>query len=60
MNAGGSRITVSISKTTKTRMDKWRAPGQCYDCFVCEMVSLWERMHNFDSKREVKSARHKH
>lgn len=40
------RTTVSLSKTTKDRLDKWRATGQCYDGFLCEMVSLWERTHN--------------
>ena len=24
-------------------MDKNKAPGQCYDGFMCQLVDLWER-----------------
>jgi hypothetical protein len=40
------RTTVSISRNTKARMDKWRANGQCYDGFICQLVSLWEATHS--------------
>jgi hypothetical protein len=28
--------------TTKDRLDKNRAPGQCYDGFIGQLVNLWE------------------
>ncbi len=46
MSTPSSRTTVSVSKTTKDRLDKWRAAGQCYDGFLCQMVDIWEKMHN--------------
>jgi hypothetical protein len=45
MSSAGIRTTVSISKDTKTKMDKWRADGQCYDAFLQQTIDLWERMH---------------
>jgi hypothetical protein len=45
MNTSNLRTTVSIKRTTKARMDKWRATGQCYDGFLCQMIGLWEQMH---------------
>jgi hypothetical protein len=41
-------------------MDKWRATGQCYDGFLCEMVSLWEKMHNGNGRQDAKPAKQKH
>jgi hypothetical protein len=41
-----TRTTVSVSKETKARMDKWRATGQCYDGFLCQVINLWEQTHN--------------
>jgi hypothetical protein len=40
-----SRTTVAVSKETKASMDKWRAPGQSYDGFLCQLVELWEKIH---------------
>ena len=37
------RSTIGIKKVTKDRLDKNRAPGQCYDGFICQLVDLWER-----------------
>jgi hypothetical protein len=48
------RTTVSINKTTKAKLDKWRATGQCYDGFLCQLVSLWEKMHDDGSVNEMK------
>jgi hypothetical protein len=45
MNTASLRTTVSVRMDTKARMDKWRAPGQCYDGFLCQIVELWEKMH---------------
>ena len=44
------RTTIGLKKATKDKMDKNRAPGQCYDGFICQLVDLWERT-NGDSKR---------
>jgi hypothetical protein len=58
MTTTNPRTTVAISKTTKARMDKWRATGQCYDGFLCEMVNLWERMHKNDGRYEATPVKH--
>jgi hypothetical protein len=34
-------------------MDKWRAPGQCYDGFLIQLVSLWEKTHSPDYMKEM-------
>ncbi|MDD5604367.1 MAG: hypothetical protein RBR99_04955 [Dehalococcoidales bacterium] len=36
------RSTIGIKVSTKQRMDECRAPGQCYDGFIQQMVDLWE------------------
>jgi hypothetical protein len=40
------RSTIGIRKTTKDKLDKSRAPGQCYDGFLCQLVDLWEETRN--------------
>ncbi len=42
---GDSKITTTIAvwKSTKDKLDKNRAPGQCYNGFICQLVDLWER-----------------
>ena len=37
------RTTVGVKQSTKARLDRNRAPGQCYDGFICQMVDLWEQ-----------------
>ena len=37
------RTTIALQKVTKTRMDSSKAPGQCYDGFITELVDYWER-----------------
>jgi len=37
------RTTISLKQNTKDKLDKSRAPGQCYDGFICQLVDLWER-----------------
>jgi hypothetical protein len=37
------RTTIAIRKHTKAKLDRNRAPGQCYDGFVCQLVDLWEK-----------------
>ena len=46
-----SRTTIGLKIATKEKLDKNRAPGQCYDGFICQLVDLWERIK--EEKREV-------
>jgi len=39
------RTTIGLRETTKTKLDSNRAPGQCYDGFLCQLVDLWEKNH---------------
>ena len=39
-----SRSTVVLKKDTKDRLDNNRAPGQCCDGFICQLVDLWEKV----------------
>jgi len=41
-----ARTTVGVRQSTKDRLDKNRAPGQCYDGFLCQLVDLWEQSNN--------------
>jgi hypothetical protein len=36
------RTTIALKTTTKDKLDKNRAPGQCYDGFISQLVDLWE------------------
>jgi len=38
------RTSIGIKKTTKDGLDKNRAPGQCYDGFICQLIDLWEKV----------------
>ena len=42
------RTTIGLRETTKTKLDSNRAPGQCYDGFLCQLVDLWEKSHNVE------------
>jgi hypothetical protein len=35
--------TIALQKVTKEKMDSSKAPGQCYDGFINELVEYWER-----------------
>ncbi len=35
--------TIALQRSTKERLDKIRAPRQCYDDIVNELVEYWER-----------------
>ncbi len=37
------RTSIGLRRTTKVKLDKNRAPGQCYDGFICQLVDLWEK-----------------
>ena len=44
--SGEARTTIGIRQSVKTRLDGNRAPGQCYDGFLCQLVDLWEQTHS--------------
>ena len=37
------RTTIGLRRRTKGELDKNRAPGQCYDGFIRQLVDLWEK-----------------
>ncbi len=43
MNVPKPRTTIGLKTVTKDKLDKNRAPGQCYDGFICQLVDMWER-----------------
>ena len=42
-NGDKNTTTIAIWKSTKDKLDKNRAPGQCYNGFICQLVDLWEK-----------------
>ena len=38
-----ARTSIGIRIITKDKLDNNRAPGQCYDGFITQMVDLWEK-----------------
>jgi hypothetical protein len=46
-NNSAYRTTISISRATKARLDIWRPAGQCYDDFVIQIISLWEKRNSY-------------
>ena len=38
------RATIGLESTTKEKLDQNRAPGQCYDGFIRQLVGLWEKI----------------
>jgi hypothetical protein len=36
------RSTIGLRVSTKEKLDQNRAPGQCYDGFILQLVGLWE------------------
>ncbi len=38
-----ARSTIGLKVSTKEKLDKNRAPGQCYDGFIQQMVDYWEK-----------------
>ena len=43
MYIGEPRSTIGLKVSTKEKLDKNRAPGQCYDGFIQQMVDYWEK-----------------
>ncbi len=39
----GSTTTIAIHKSTKEKLDRNKAPGQCYNGFICQLLDLWEK-----------------
>ncbi len=37
-----ARVTIGLTKAMKDKLDKNRAPGQCYGGFICQLIDLWE------------------
>ncbi len=37
------RTTIGLKAITKNKLDKNRAPGQCYDGFISQLVDFWEK-----------------
>jgi hypothetical protein len=48
------RTTIGLKKSTKDKLDRNRAPGQCYDGFLCQLIDLWEEA----DKGKAVSGRH--
>ena len=46
MNARERRVSIGLRESTKAKLDKSRAPGQCYDGFLCQLVDMWEELRN--------------
>ena len=40
----GQHTTIGFKKTIKYGLNRDRAPGQCYDGFVCWFIDLWEKV----------------
>ena len=38
-----NRSTIGLKVSTKEKMDRCRAPGQCYDGFIQQVVDYWEK-----------------
>ena len=38
-----ARTTIGIKASTKSELDRRRAPGQCYDGFLCQLMNDWDR-----------------
>ena len=41
--ADRSNTAIAIWKSTKDKLDKNRALGQCYSGFISQLVDLWEQ-----------------
>jgi len=43
MNNRNHRSTIGLRKSTKEKLDKLRAPGQCYDGLLRQIIDKWEK-----------------
>ena len=37
------RTAIGLKTSTKEKLDEKRAPGQCYDGFITQLVDMWEK-----------------
>ncbi len=44
INQSKRRTTIGVRTRTKELLNNNRAPGQCYDGFICQLVDLWEQV----------------
>jgi hypothetical protein len=52
-NTQRNHFTIAIRESTKNKLDKHRAPGQCYNGFICQLLDRWEESsHNFEASEE--------
>ena len=42
-NGDKNTTTVAVWKSTKDKLERNKAPGQCYSGFICQLVDLWEK-----------------
>jgi hypothetical protein len=53
-----NHTTIGLKKATKERLDEKRAPGQCYDGFLCQLMDMWEEVktgHTSPGKKNIKN-----
>lgn len=55
MNRYPQRTTLGLKRSTKTRLDLHKAPGQCYDGFLCQLVNLWEETKTNKNRDDAKN-----
>ncbi len=46
MRTNEPRSTIGLKLSTKNKLDRSRAPGQCYDGFISQLVDMWEEVNN--------------
>jgi len=47
------RSTIGLKMSTKKKLDKNRAPGQCYDGFLCQLVDMWEEVNGNNRRSNI-------
>ena len=48
-----TRSTIGLKMSTKEKLDKNRAPGQCYDGFLCQLVDMWEEVNGNNHRSNI-------
>jgi hypothetical protein len=43
MEQNSGYTTIVLQHETKKKLDSNRAPGQCYDGFINDLIGYWER-----------------
>ena len=56
MKKQDNATSIAIWKSTKDKLDKNKAIGQCYNGFICQLVDLWERREEEKEYNRVNSA----